>query len=103
MVVDNDVEYLAEDLGIVENITLQDKDLFVKKNINVILFLEFFKSMGFISLISVKHGSRQEQIAQLALGGGRSLCVLSNNTLVQALFQNSKGPGWFKKPDGDPS
>lgn len=52
MVVDNDVEYLAEDLGIVENITLQDKDLFVKKNINVILFLEFFKSMGFISLLS---------------------------------------------------
>ena len=52
MVVDNDVEYLAEDLGIVENITLQDKDLFVKKNTNVILFLEFFKSMGFISLLS---------------------------------------------------
>jgi len=52
MVVDNDVEYLAEDLGIVEDITLQDKDLFVKKNTNVILFLEFFKSMGFISLLS---------------------------------------------------
>lgn len=43
MVVDNDVEYLAKDLGIVENITLQDKDLFVKKNINVILFLDFLR------------------------------------------------------------